>query len=241
TYRLKFRSEAPVTALRLEVLSDDRLPRHGPGRVFYEGPFGDFQLSEFTVRVGSKPVKIARATASYHAGNATIDKAIDGQQQTGWSVDGGQGRPHYAVFQLAEPLPAGEFEVSMLFERYCASGLGRFRISATSAAKIPDARDASNDIEALLLMPDENLTLVQRELLRKHFIATTPVLAKQRQEIDALRKQMPAFPTTLVMHERPLENPRPTFVHNRGEFLQPTERVEPGVLSILPPLREGAN
>src|SRR5262249_26253524 len=147
-------------------------------------------------------VKVARATASYHAGNATIDKAIDGQQQTGWSVDGGQGRPHYAVFQLAEPLPPGEFEVSMLFERYYASGLGRFRISATSDAKVTDARGASNEIEALLLFPDEKLTPVQREQLRMHFIATTPALAKQRQEIDALRKQMPAFPTTLVMQER---------------------------------------
>ena len=39
---------------------------------------------------------------------------------------------------------------------------------------------------------------------------------------------MPAYPTTLVMAERPPENPRPTFLHNRGEFLQPKERVEPG-------------
>src|SRR5439155_13439511 len=38
-----------ITAIRLEVLPDDSLPRHGPGRVFYEGPFGDFFLSEVTV------------------------------------------------------------------------------------------------------------------------------------------------------------------------------------------------
>ena len=36
-----------------------------------------------------------------------------------------------------------------------------------------------------------------------------------------------------MMKERPPENPRPTFVHKRGEFLQPTERVEPAVLSML--------
>ena len=35
-------------------------------------------------------------------------------------------------------------------------------------------------------------------------------------------------------------NPRPTFVHNRGEFLQPTERVEPATLSFLPPLPQGS-
>ena len=41
---------------------------------------------------------------------------------------------------------------------------------------------------------------------------------------------------TLIMQERPAANSRSTFIHNRGEYLQPTERVEPGVLSILPQL-----
>jgi hypothetical protein len=36
------------------------------------------------------------------------------------------------------------------------------------------------------------------------------------------------------MRERPPENPRATFVHNRGEFLQPKERVEAGTFSFLP-------
>ena len=35
----------------------------------------------------------------------------------------------------------------MVFERYYASGLGRFRLSATTAAKPPDARDMPNDLE----------------------------------------------------------------------------------------------
>ncbi len=69
----------------------------------------------------------------------------------------------------------------------------------------------------------------------KQYLTTTPDLAKERQAIDRLRKQMPAFPTTLVMHERPKENPRPTFIHNRGEYMQPTEKVEPGALSMLHP------
>src|SRR5213078_2658004 len=35
-----------ITAIRLEMLPDARLPKNGPGRVSYEGPFGDFWLSE---------------------------------------------------------------------------------------------------------------------------------------------------------------------------------------------------
>ena len=37
---------ATVTAIRLEALPDERLPAHGPGRAYYEGPKGDFFLSE---------------------------------------------------------------------------------------------------------------------------------------------------------------------------------------------------
>ncbi len=66
-----------------------------------------------------------------------------------------------------------------------------------------------------------------------------PELAKERAAIEQLRRGMPSYATTLILQERPPDNPRPTFVHNRGEYLQPTERVEPAVLSILPSLAEG--
>ena len=237
-YRLKFRAASPgVSALRLEVLPDDRLPQHGPGRVYYEGSPGDFNLSDFAVLVNGKKLKIAKATHSFANGNNGAAFAIDDNMQTGWSIAGGQGRPHYAIFQLAEPLPAGEFEVQLLFERYYASGLGRFRLTATTAPKPPEAREATNEIEALFLIPDAKLTAAQRDQLLKQYLTTTPDLAKERQAIDQLRRQIPALPTTLVMQERPPENPRPTFVHNRGEYMQPTEKVEPGALSMLNPPR----
>ncbi len=38
------------------------------------------------------------------------------------------------------------------------------------------------------------------------------------------------------MQERPPENPRATHIHKRGEFLQPTEPVQPGTPDFLPPL-----
>ena len=89
-YDLAFRGDFQgVTALRLEVLPDDSLPKHGPGRVYYEGPFGDFFLSEFTLSADGKPVKFARASQSFGTSAAA---AIDGDPQTGWSINGGQGR-----------------------------------------------------------------------------------------------------------------------------------------------------
>ena len=39
--------------------------------------------------------------------------------------------------------------------------------------------------------------------------------------------------TTLVLQERPPENPRPTFMHHRGEYLQPKEQVQPAIIAVL--------
>src|SRR5262249_39933036 len=68
-YDLTFRSDLRgITALRLEVLPDDRLPKHGPGRVYYEGPIGDFFLSEITLTADGQPVKFKSATHSFANG-----------------------------------------------------------------------------------------------------------------------------------------------------------------------------
>jgi hypothetical protein len=70
-------------------------------------------------------------------------------------------------------------------------------------------------------------------------LLSLPELAAQAAEIRKLQKP-PAYRTTLVMQERPPENPRPTYVHHRGEFLQPKDEVQPMVPAFLPPLPAGA-
>ncbi len=241
TYSFQFRG-APrgIKAIRIEAFPDDRLPSRGPGRTDYEGPFGDFFLSELTVTVGDKSVPWKGATHSYAKGASGATKAIDGDPQSGWSVDGGQGMAHSAVFTLAAPLGTEDFDLRMLFERYYAAGLGRFRISATTDSTSAPARDMPADVESQLLIPTAERTPEQMERLRQHFLASVPELAKEREVIAKLRKAIPAFPTTLVMLERPPENPRPTSLHRRGEYLQAAEKVEPGVPSILHPLSKEA-
>src|SRR5262249_8113797 len=143
---------------------------------------------------------------------------------------------HVAVFVFDKPLgPTKELVVRMLFERHFAADIGRFRISTTTAAN-PEARGTLPEMEKLLLKADDNLTAEERSRLREQFHLATPHLAAARKEIDDLRKQLPAFPTTLILRERPPENPRSTYTHKRGEFLQPEERVEPATPAFLPPL-----
>jgi hypothetical protein len=237
TYELNYPTDLKgITAVRLEVLPDDRLPGHGPGRVWYEGPFGDFMLSDLTLSAGGKPVRLTKASHSFASNGYPAQAAIDGDPQTGWSIGGGQGRPHNAIFNLAEPLTAtGEIRIKMLFERYYSAGLGRFRIWATTDKTPTAAREIPTEIEKLLAIPADRLMAGERQQLLTFYLSVAPELASERAAIDKLKSQAPAYPTTLVLQERPPQNPRPTYLHRRGEYLQPAEPVEPGVPAVLPP------
>ena len=254
-YDLKYGTDLKgITALRLEVLPHPSLPREGPGRVYYEGAPGDFFLSDLSLTAGGKPVQFSRASQSHADGGNVAANAIDSDPHTGWSINGGQGQAHAAVFNLATPLAdARELNLRMVFERYYASGLGRFRISVTTdvgqvsnlpAEKrqvknlphIPEAHGLPAEIEELLLVPAAKRSPHQRDQLLQHYLSIASELAGEREAIKKLREQMPAYPTTLVLAERPPDNPRATTIHRRGEFLQSAEPVEPNVLSVLPAL-----
>ncbi|MGB8170499.1 MAG: PSD1 and planctomycete cytochrome C domain-containing protein, partial [Chthoniobacteraceae bacterium] len=242
TYELKFRDlPRGITAIRLEALPDPRLPKHGPGMAYYEGPQGDFFMGEFQAAADGAPVKFGKATESYAKNNfgknpASAALTIDGDPQTGWSTADHEGEASEAVFQIASPLEdVRELSLKMMFGRHYACSLGRFRISVTTDSRAAEARDLPDEIERLLLLPDPALTAAQRNALREQFLLSAPEVAAAAKQIRTLRKPT-AETTTLVFHERPPENPRPTFIHNRGEYLQPTDRVEPAVFSFLQPL-----
>jgi len=230
-----------ITAIRLEAIPDASLPKHGPGRVFYEGPFGDFELSEITATSDGKPIGFQSAAQSFAANPGGAAAAIDGNPLTSWSVNGGQGRAHSAVFILKEPLRnAKRLSLGMLCEYYYAAGLGRFRISVATSPVATDRQILPPDIEDLLALAAAPRTAEQRLALSKYFASTVPELGPARAKIDALRHSEPIFPTSLVMSERPHDNPRATYVHKRGDFLRPTERVEAGLPTLFgPPAKEG--
>ncbi|MDH3584679.1 MAG: PSD1 and planctomycete cytochrome C domain-containing protein, partial [Phycisphaerae bacterium] len=235
----------PVTALRLEVLPDDRLPARGPGRAYYEGRKGDFFLSEVTAKAAGQPIRFGGASHDYGkisigSGKAKAENVFDGKGSTGWSTSGREGKASQLVLVLAKPLaPGGDLDLQFLFERHFAASLGRFRISATSSTKKVAAKSMPVEIESILAQDESAWTADQRATVQRHFLGVTPELAKARKAIDQLRRQLPAFPMTMVMLERPKDNPRPTFRHHRGEYLQPKERVTPGLPALFPAPPDG--
>ncbi len=120
----------------------------------------------------------------------------------------------------------GALQLRLLFERYYAAGLGRFRVSATdrSARRIapprypPRSRTCSP--RQRTIAPTQ-----QRDSLRKHFLAVAPELAAARAEIEKLRSRHAGLSHD-ARHGGAARRRtrRPTHVHHRGEFLQPTRR-----------------
>ncbi len=95
------------------------------------------------------------------------------------------------------------------------------------------------EVEALLTRDSRTWTAAERGSVKRHFLRVTPELAAARKRIEQLRRELPAFPVTMVLEERPADNPRGTFRHHRGEYLSPREAVTPGVPEIFASLPEG--
>jgi len=248
TYTLDFLpAEGHITGVRLEVLPDASLPAEGPGRAYYEGPKGDFFLSEIQFQSGAKPLKVVKATDTYSkggiGGSTKVGAAftIDGAPETGWATNGAQGKENAAVYQFESPVNAMDgIQIHMLFERHYACPLGRFRISFTRDTKPLEARPGSDDLVRALVKPRPERTPAETALVRSAFFNAASETEAARKEIESLRAGLPRLQTTMVMQERPADHPRETHLHNRGEFTQPRERVFPGVPAFLPPLPAGA-
>ncbi len=244
-----------ITAVRLEALTDDSLPRRGPGLAAN----GNFVLSEFSVRAGGDPVageqaaqvlEITQAVADHSQAKYPIEAAADKNPQTGWAINTADGKlntDRTAVFVLAAspPAPAGDAEPAdgrrwtfTLEQQHAAArySIGRLRLSVTNASR--DVVRLPPDVRAALaIAPAERSDEEQKRIaaeFRKTDSERMPVAARVA-ELKQLHEQLKAsVTTTLVMRER--AEPRETYVHFRGDFLRPGERVEPAVPAALPPL-----
>lgn len=237
-YELTLATEGKeVNAIRIEALPDESLPGGGPGRTYYEGPLGEFFLSEVTLLADGKPVAIGSAVTSFAEGKNGGPGVIDGNPLTGWAINGGQGRAHELVLQLKQPVKSGELNLSLVFEKYYAAGLGKLRISLASTTSPVAASTIPHDVAVLIAK--DHLSADEKKQLQQYFLETSPELKAEMDAIRALRNSMPKYVTTLALSERPAAHPRSTKLHTRGEYTRPADLVPAGIPSVLPPLPAG--
>jgi mono/diheme cytochrome c family protein len=259
-----------VTAIRLEQLNDPNLPLTGPGRSIR----GTSALTEIKVKVypagkpdQSKGVKITKATADVNPPEKPLDElfddrsgkirvtgpiefAIDGKNETAWTIDPGPGRrnrPRQAVFQLESPVGFAEgtvFEVQLVQNHGGWNSddnqnynLGRFRLSVTAAPGAV-ADQLSAEVRAALAVPRPERSPAQIGALFSYWRTTVAEWAEANARIEELWRQHPEGASQLVLSER--AELRPTYLLSRGDFLKPANVVTAGVPAFLHPFPEGA-
>ena len=235
TYTLTTRVKGKrVTAVRLELLTDDALPLRGPGRQ----DNGNLHLSEFTVTAAGKAVKIRTATADFDQAGWTVLHAIDGNKTTAWGIYPQVGKPHEAVFEFAEAVGGdAETELTFTLEQLHGGGhlIGRFRLSLTDAAPPLKASVVPSNFRAILSTPAAKRTDTQTRELALHVLKeqTTAELAA----LPAPAMVYAAAPNFVTDgSHRPVAAPRDVHMLKRGDIRKPGDKVEPGALSLLPKL-----
>lgn len=228
-----------VTGIRLDVLRDERLPHHGPGR---QGN-GNLHLNEievFLLQGESKQatrLNIKQASADWNQAGWTIHHALDGNLKTAWGIYPKVGLSHFAVFELAEPhalAPEDHIQVHLKQRHGEGHLIGRFKLSATNAA------DPASGLE---ILPMEILRLLQTAVADRNeadtlTLAASVAQAHARQQLETLPQQALVYGASpRHSHGKPLPQPlsKPKTVHvlHRGAIDKPGKEAHPGALAAL--------
>ncbi len=222
-----------LTAIRLEVLPDERLPKRGPGRQ----DNGNMHLSEFQALLFEPGAEVPRvlsltnATSDFDQDGWTIRHALDGDEKTAWGVHPREGELHQAVFELAQgaTVPTGSKLVLTLKQLHGAGHLiGRLRLAITDAPA--PVRIVPEKVALVSKIAPADRTEEQRMQL-------AAFVARQRITHDLSRLPKPSlvfagasdFPPDAS--HKPAGAPREVRMLRRGEITKPLELAAPGTLS----------
>ena len=222
-----------LTAIRLELLADERLPKSGPGR----NENGNLHLSEFQAFLFERGAEVPRvlsltnASSDFDQDGWTIRHALDSDEKTAWGVHPREGESHQAVFELAQAasVPDGSKLVITLKQLHGAGHLiGRLRLAIT---------DAPVPVRIVPETIDKLVKIAPRERTEEQRLQLATFVARERITRDLSRLPKPAlvfagasdFPPDAS--HKPAGAPREVRMLRRGEITKPLELASPGTLS----------
>jgi mono/diheme cytochrome c family protein len=253
-----------ITAVRLEAMADESLPKHGPGRA----DNGNFALSDFQLWAApagtagpGAPIKLVNPKVTYEQKGLPIAAAIDDNQKSAWAVDGKIGENHAASFALEPALKnpqASTLTFILKFENNTGHNLGRLRLSlstVTEAAR-PDATDEAQQAEvdkinaALAKTPSER-TADERAVLLAWYHPRDPEWQKLSSAVAEHQKQHPKPELTKVMitseglppvrlRSQGADFFKETFFLKRGDLNQKLTAADQSFLQVLMNVPDGA-
>jgi hypothetical protein len=271
TVKLTVRTDVtPITAFRMEFLTDPNLPLGGPGRSLK----GTAALTDFAVEVApadnpseKERVQFIRASADFNPPEAPleamfndksnkkrvtgpIEYAIDGKDETAWITDAGPGRrnqPRKAVFTPERPIESASGTVLTFLIKQNHGGWNSDDNQSHNIGRLRLSVASQPGAEA------DPLPAAVRAAL------DVPADKRTRAQADAVfsywRTTVPEWSADNAKIEalwaqhpegssqlvlQERTAPRTTHLLKRGDFLKPGAAVEPGVPAFLHPLAAGA-
>ncbi|HET6251059.1 MAG TPA: DUF1549 and DUF1553 domain-containing protein [Tepidisphaeraceae bacterium] len=234
-----------ITAVRVELMTDDSLPHKGPGRQ----DNGNLHVNEFYLKAGPtahpdqvQAVDLASARADFDQQGWTIAMSIDRNPASAWGIYPQVGQPHVGVYELKKSVGFdGGTTLTFVLEQTHGEGhlIGRLRLSATTAPLPAPLHDSvlPADIAAILDTP-----AAQRSEPAIAQLTTFYLKQKVDGELAALGPPKKVYAAAnhfdAVNSFRPAKTPRAVFVLKRGDIAQPMQPAEPGALSCVPGLPE---
>ncbi|MSU24679.1 MAG: DUF1553 domain-containing protein [Opitutus sp.] len=260
--------EAPITGLRFTMLPVEEFAlggwgngptkpaaARGAGKKAAPPPEpaqkGTFKLTAIAASAEAVPgdqvnlhklEKFTRVTASSWQPQNPAAGCLDPRNDSGWSPELATEGPVHLTATLARPLSATAtpfLTVQLNFGAGKALIAGRVEVAVITGTD--DGTDLPAEIGAALATPPAERSAEMTASLWAHCAAHAGELQRERVALENLRERLAALTdpfTTMVMATS--DKPRDTFILNRGDYAQPTEKVSPGTLAALPPSPEGA-
>lgn len=229
-----------LSAFRLDVLADDRLPMKGPGRA----DNGNLHLSEVEAFVfdpeTTEPtrVKISRAVADWDQEGWTIAHAIDGDIKTAWGIYPKVGQSHHAAFELEEKLELKLSSQIVVVLKQLHGGshlIGRLKLYVT------DADDAAAEVVPEVVRAATKVPRSERAAEHQAAIDSHVIRIHAEEQLSELPpKSLVYAVSNRYSHAKQLDQPiKPKVVHvlRRGDIDSPGEIAVPGAIATIDAVR----
>jgi len=242
TYRITVKTNLKdVAGFRLEALTGDKLPGHGPGRA----GDGNFILTEFSVEdADTNKIILSEATATFEETGYPASAALDGKRETdnGWAIQGVTGVEQAIYFATRNPISSDD-EVSVTFIIQQTGGgnkvLARFSLAATTnpgLVRAPKTALPKPEIVELLKVAVGERTEAQKQQLAAYQRSAAPELIEHRRRLAEAKKAKTDFEATVprCLVSVAAEEPRTVRVLPRGNWMIETgDIVQPALPAYL--------
>ena len=205
-----------ITAIKLEMLPDDRLPSNGPGHA----PDGNFVLGEITVRTDPIDAKRSKNSgeeqllknpkADFEQDKFVVTEALKkGNRDRGWAVSPQGGFRHEATFEFAKPVTNdGGSQFTIVMTSNFQNGKynpGRFRLWVTTNPTVRFGTPAA--VAAALKAPKR--TPEQNALLTQHFLNQFKDYQTQKKVLANARRPLPVDAQLVALETKYTDSQKP--------------------------------